>query len=82
MMNLSLFDLNTEAWSTRKYIHSLNYVLLIPFTAVLQGIKPSPRSRMSVSVNETTNIAWFYGGRSELTAQQTSYVKREIQSST
>lgn len=42
--------------------------------ALLQGIQPAPRSRMSVAVNTSTNTAWFYGGRTEMTAQFTHYV--------
>lgn len=40
----------------------------------LQGEQPSPRARMSVSLNETTNVAWFYGGRSEKQEQPSKYV--------
>jgi hypothetical protein len=31
---------------------------------------------MSVSLNETTNIAWFYGGRTESTEQTSDYVNK------
>ncbi|CEP09389.1 hypothetical protein [Parasitella parasitica] len=67
---LAYFDLATRAWSS-------------PIT---QGSEPSPRARMSVSMNETTNIAWFYGGRTELTDQSSNYFNSfyyfDIQNST
>ena len=32
---------------------------------------------MSASLNETTNIAWFYGGRTESTEQPSDYVNKK-----
>ncbi|CAO3613779.1 unnamed protein product [Mucor fragilis] len=70
MSSLAYFDLATHAWSS-------------PIT---QGSKPSPRARMSVSLNETTNTAWFYGGRTESTEQSSDYFNSfyhfDIQTST
>lgn len=34
---------------------------------------------MSASLNETTNIAWFYGGRTESTEQPSDYVNKNNQ---
>lgn len=45
--------------------------------AITQGSEPSPRARMSVSLNETTKTAWFYGGRTESTEQSSDYVNRK-----
>lgn len=56
MSSLALFDLTTNTWSN-------------PAPA-LHGTQPSPKARMSVSLNTTTNIAWFYGGRTESSQQQ------------
>ncbi|KAK4510035.1 carnitine O-acetyltransferase yat1 [Mucor velutinosus] len=70
MSRLAYFDLATYAWSS-------------PIT---QGSEPSPRARMSVSLNETTNTAWFYGGRTESTEQSSDYFNSfyffDIQTST
>ncbi|KAI8052561.1 uncharacterized protein B0P05DRAFT_591734 [Gilbertella persicaria] len=51
LSNLSFFDLVTKTWST---------------PTIFQGTPPSARARMSVSLNTTTHIAYFYGGRTEL----------------
>ncbi|KAI8083791.1 hypothetical protein BDF21DRAFT_416637 [Thamnidium elegans] len=51
MSNMAIFDLNTTEWFNP--------------AAIIQGQQPEVRARMSVSLNSTTNIAWFYGGRTE-----------------
>ncbi|CAO0799971.1 unnamed protein product [Mucor circinelloides] len=70
MSRLAYFDLTTHSWSS-------------PIT---QGSEPSPRARMSVSLNETTKTAWFYGGRTESTEQSSDYFNSfyhfDIQTST
>lgn len=43
----------------------------------LQGQQPITKARMSVSLNTTTNVAWFYGGRTVMTQQPADYVSLE-----
>ncbi|KAI7897962.1 uncharacterized protein BX663DRAFT_583041 [Cokeromyces recurvatus] len=57
LSNLNLIDLLSHNWTSPS----------------LQGVQPSPRARMSVSINTTTNIAYFYGGRTELTQSPMNY---------
>ncbi|KAI8977348.1 hypothetical protein BDF20DRAFT_1001355 [Mycotypha africana] len=47
--SLMTYDILSNVWTTHPSV---------------QGDQPSPRARMSVTVNSTTNIAWFFGGRS------------------
>ena len=43
----------------------------------LHGNLPTPKARMSVSLNTTTNVAWFYGGRTESSqTQAANYVRQ------
>ncbi|KAI9480728.1 MAG: hypothetical protein EXX96DRAFT_563968 [Benjaminiella poitrasii] len=57
MSSLALFDLLNQTWTT-------------PLT---QGTSPSHRARMSVSLDPTTNVVYFYGGRTELSQQPRNY---------
>ncbi|OBZ83425.1 Kelch repeat-containing protein 2 [Choanephora cucurbitarum] len=57
LSHLSFFDLNSNRWSTPS----------------CQGLSPSPRARMSVSLNRTEHVAYFYGGRTERTDQLSEY---------
>lgn len=47
----------------------------------MHGNQPAAKARMSVSLNTTTNIAYFYGGRTETSqSQPANYViQKKIQ---
>ncbi|KAG2193233.1 hypothetical protein INT47_010708 [Mucor saturninus] len=59
MSTMAIFDVTTNTWSDP--------------VASIKGTQPVTKARMSVSLNTTTNAAWFYGGRAESSATPNYY---------